>query len=154
MSLLYCVSSMFCFHICFILLLHDPVFLTTSIRGKGNSQEKRVLVQVGAMSKDGKFRVEKFNGQNYQLWKMQMEDYLYQKDLFLPFDGITKKSITMKDEEWEILDRKALGMIRLSLEASVAFNISKEKPTKGFMGTLDKLCEKPSMSNKIFLMII
>jgi hypothetical protein len=27
-SLLYCVSSVFYFHICFILLLHDPVFLT------------------------------------------------------------------------------------------------------------------------------
>jgi hypothetical protein len=46
---------------------------------------------VGAMSEDGKFRVEKFNGQNYQLWKMQMEDYLYQKDLFLPLGGIAKK---------------------------------------------------------------
>jgi len=32
---------------------------------------------VGAMAKDGRFRVEKFNGQNYKLWKMQMEDYLY-----------------------------------------------------------------------------
>jgi hypothetical protein len=41
-SLLYCVSSMFYFHICFILLLNDPVFLTTGIRVKGNSQEKRV----------------------------------------------------------------------------------------------------------------
>jgi hypothetical protein len=27
-SLLYCVSSVFCFRICFILLLHGPVFLT------------------------------------------------------------------------------------------------------------------------------
>jgi hypothetical protein len=43
------------------------------------------------MSEDGKFRVEKFNGQNYQLWKMQMEDYLYQKDLFLPLSGVAKK---------------------------------------------------------------
>jgi hypothetical protein len=34
---------------------------------------------------------EKFNGQNYQLWKMQMEDYLYQKDLFLPLSGVAKK---------------------------------------------------------------
>jgi hypothetical protein len=33
------------------------------------------------MSEDGTFRVKKFNGQNYQLWKMHMEDYLYQKDL-------------------------------------------------------------------------
>jgi hypothetical protein len=106
------------------------------------------------MSEDGNFRVEKFNGQNYQLWKMQMEDYLYQKDLFLPLGGIEKKPMAMKDEEWEILDRKALGMIRLSLVASVAFNISKEKTTKGLMNALAKLYEKPSASNKVFLMKI
>jgi hypothetical protein len=104
------------------------------------------------MSEDGKFRVEKFNGQNYQLWKMQMEDYLYQKDLFLPLSGVEKKLAAMKDEEWEILDRNALGTIRLSLAASVAFNISKEKTMKGLMDTLAKLYEKPSASNKVFLM--
>jgi hypothetical protein len=59
----------------------------------------------------GKFRVKKFNGQKYQLWKMQMEDDLYQKDLFLPLGGVVKKPIDMKDEEWEILDRKALTTI-------------------------------------------
>jgi hypothetical protein len=107
---------------------------------------------VGAMSEDGKFRVEKFNGQNYQLWKMQMEDYLYQKDLFLPLSGVAKKPTAMKDEEWEILDRKALGTIRLSLAASMAFNISKEKTTKDLMDALAKLYEKPSASNKVFLM--
>jgi hypothetical protein len=104
------------------------------------------------MSEDGKFRVEKFNGQNYQLWKMQMEDYLYQKDLFLPLSGVAKKPTAMKYEEWEILDRKALGTIRLSLAASVAFNISKEKTMKGLMDALAKLYEKPSASNKVFLM--
>jgi hypothetical protein len=110
------------------------------------------LVRVGAMAKDGKFRVEKFNSQNYQLWKMHMEDYLYQKDLFLPLGGITKKPKTLKYEEWEVLDRKALRTIRLSLTTSVAFNISKEKTTKELMDTLDKLYEKPLMSNKVFLM--
>jgi hypothetical protein len=44
------------------------------------------------MLEDGKFRVEKFNGQNYQLWKMQMEDYLYQKDLFLPLRWSSKEA--------------------------------------------------------------
>jgi hypothetical protein len=58
------------------------------------------------MSEDGKFRVEKFNGQNYQLWKMHMEDDLYKKDLFLPLGKVAKKPMAMKDEEWEILDRK------------------------------------------------
>jgi hypothetical protein len=104
------------------------------------------------MSKDGKFRVEKFNGQNYHLWKMQMEDYLYQKDLFLPLGRIEKKPAATKDEEWETLDKKALGTIRLSLAASVNFNISKEKTTKGLMDALAKLYEKPSESNKVYLM--
>jgi hypothetical protein len=69
------------------------------------------LVEVGEMAEDGKFRVEKFNDQNYHLWKMEMEYYLYQKDLFLPLGQIENNMTTMKDEEWEVLDRKALGMI-------------------------------------------
>jgi hypothetical protein len=81
-----------------------------------------------------------------------MEDYLYEKDLFLPLGGITKKSMTMKYEEWEVLDRKALGTIRLCLEMLVAFNISKEKTTEDLMKALDRLYEKPSASNKVFLM--
>jgi hypothetical protein len=107
---------------------------------------------VGAMSEDGKFRVKKFNGQNYQLWKMKMEDYLYQKDLFLPLSGVAKNLVAMKDEEWEILDRKFLGMIRLSLAVSMSFNILKEKTMKGLMDALEKLYEKPLASNKVFLM--
>ena len=81
-----------------------------------------------------------------------MEYYLYQKDLFLPLGGIEKKSMAMKDEEWEVLDINALGTIRLSLAALVAFNISKEKTTKDLMDVLAKLNEKPSASNKVFLM--
>ena len=46
------------------------------------------------MTEEGKFRVDKFNGQNYQLWKMQMEDYLYQKDLYLSLSGKTKQLAT------------------------------------------------------------
>jgi hypothetical protein len=40
-----------------------------------------------------------------------MEDHLYQKDIFLPLGGKEKKSTSMKDEEWEVLDRKELGTI-------------------------------------------
>jgi hypothetical protein len=32
------------------------------------------------MAEDGNFRVEKFNSQNYQVWKMHIEYFLYQKD--------------------------------------------------------------------------
>ena len=104
------------------------------------------------MAEDGRFGVKKFNGQNYQLWKMQMEDYLYQRDLYLPLSGKTKKSTSMIDTEWDILDRKALGTIRLCLAASIAFNISKEMTTEVLMSALVKLYKKPSASNKVFLM--
>jgi hypothetical protein len=86
---------------------------------------------VGAMAEDGKFKVEKFNGQNYQLWKMQMEDYLYQKDIFLPLGGKEKQSMSMKDEEWEILDRKALGTIRLVPGSVGGFQYFKRNDNEG-----------------------
>jgi hypothetical protein len=105
---------------------------------------------VGEMVEDGKFRVEKFNGQNYQLWKMQMEYYLYQKDLFLPLGGIAKNMMAMKDEEWEVLDRKALGTIQMSLTTSMDFNISKEKTTKEMMDELAKLYENPRCPIRYF----
>ena len=91
------------------------------------------------MAEEGNFRVNKFNGQNYQLWKMQMEDYLYQNEQYLPLGEKTKQSTTMKGEEWEVLYRKALGTIQLCLDSSVAFNISKENTTKGVMSALDKI---------------
>lgn len=81
-----------------------------------------------------------------------MEDYMYQKDLYLPLGGKKKMSIGMKDEEWNLLDRKALKTIRLCLAVSVAFNISKETTIEGLMQTSLKLYEKPSASNKVFLM--
>ena len=81
-----------------------------------------------------------------------MEDYLYQKDLWRPLEGKAKKPTTISDEEWDILDRKALGSIRLCLAPSVAFNITKAKTTVDLMVTLAKLYEKPSASNKVFLM--
>ena len=58
----------------------------------------------------------------------------------------------MTDEEWNLLDRKALGTVRLYLAASVAFKNSKETTTEGLIKALEKLYEKPSASNKVFLM--
>ena len=42
------------------------------------------------MEEEWNLRVKKFNDQKYQLWNMQMEDYLYQKDLYLPLGGKEK----------------------------------------------------------------
>jgi hypothetical protein len=54
-----------------------------------------------------------------------MEYYLYKKDLFLPLGGKEKQPMSMKEKEWEVLDRNALGKIRMCLAGSMAFNISK-----------------------------
>ncbi|KAE8723109.1 Retrovirus-related Pol polyprotein from transposon TNT 1-94 [Hibiscus syriacus] len=58
----------------------------------------------------------------------------------------------MKNEDWAILDRQALGVIRLTLSRNVAFNIAKEKTTAGLMVALSSMYEKPSASNKVHLM--
>ena len=50
-----------------------------------------------------------------------------------------KQPAVMKDEEWEVLDRKELGTIRLCLASSVAFNILKEKTIEGVISTLSKV---------------
>lgn len=56
---------------------------------------------------------------------MQMEEYLYQ-----PLEYNTKKPSSMSDEDCNLLDKKALGDVRLCLISSVAFNISRDKTTK------------------------
>ncbi|KAK2378762.1 putative mitochondrial protein [Trifolium repens] len=99
---------------------------------------------------EGKVKIEKFDGADFGFWKMQIEDYLYQKKLYQPLTG--KKPTEMKDDEWKLLDRQALGVIRLSLSRNVAFNIAKEKTTASLMAALTSMYEKPSASNKVHLM--
>ena len=55
---------------------------------------------MGEIAEDVKFRVEKFNDQNFPLWKMQIEDYLYQKDLYLPLS---------RKKEADDYDRRRMG---------------------------------------------
>ncbi|VFQ93059.1 unnamed protein product [Cuscuta campestris] len=100
------------------------------------------------MTEDGKFRIEKFDGTDFRLWKMQIEDLLVQKDLDVVLGDKPEK---MSDADWAGLDRKAMSVIRLSLTKNVAFNIRKEKTAKGIMEALSNMYEKPSDANKVFL---
>ena len=74
---------------------------------------------------------------------MNIIDYLSVKDLYLALNGKENQPDGMYDSDWETLDRKALGTIRLSLGSAVAFNVANEKSTKGAMDALSKLYEKP-----------
>ncbi|XP_023763707.1 retrovirus-related Pol polyprotein from transposon TNT 1-94 [Lactuca sativa] len=50
-----------------------------------------------------------------------------------------------------MLDRQALGVVRLSLPKNVAYNIVNEKTTYGLIKGLSNMYEKPSATNKVHL---
>ena len=96
-----------------------------------------------------KIKIDRFEGHNFGFWKMQIEDYLYLKKLHLPLSE--KMPADMKKDEWDLLDRHALGIVRLSLEKNVAFNIVNENTTTGLIKALPNMYEKPSAANKVYL---
>ena len=94
--------------------------------------------------------IEKFDGTDFGYWKMEIEDYLYGKKLHLSLLG--NKPENMLEEDWQILDRQVLGIIRLSLSRRVAHNVTKKKFTAKLMEALSGMYEKPSANNKVHLM--
>lgn len=125
-------------------------FLTTGIRASfffGLNQASKMA--------DDKIRLDKFDGQDFGWWKLQIEDYLYQKGLYAPLEGVMP-DITevdpLAESTWKILDRKALGVIRLELTKKTGYHISKAKTAKEAMDILTNMYEKPSTSNQIFLL--
>ena len=62
------------------------------------------------MASNGKIKIEKFNGQSYELWKLKMEDLLVDKDQWIVVDPGTKPT-GVTDEEWKKLDRKEKSTI-------------------------------------------
>ena len=62
------------------------------------------------------------------------------------------KPEAMKAEEWALLDRQVLGVIRLTLSRSVAHNVVNEKTTTNLMEALSGMYERPSANNKVHLM--
>ena len=66
--------------------------------------------------------------------------------MHLPLLGT--KPEAMKAEEWALLERHVLGVIRLTLSKSVAHNIVKEKTTADLMKALSGMYEKPSADRR------
>ena len=73
--------------------------------------------------------IEKFDGIDFAYQRIQIEDYLYRKKLHLFLLGT--KPETMKDEDWNLLNRQVLGVIQLTLSRSTAHDVVKEKTTVG-----------------------
>ena len=75
------------------------------------------------MASSSRIEIEKFNGQNFELWKLKMEDLLVDKEQWATVDPGTKPA-AMSSEYWEKIDRKAMSTIRLCLSDSVLLNVS------------------------------
>jgi len=58
------------------------------------------------MASGGNIKINKFNGQSFELWKLKMEDLLVDKDQGIVVDTDTKPT-RVTNEEWKKLDRKA-----------------------------------------------
>ncbi|KAE8692869.1 Detected protein of unknown function [Hibiscus syriacus] len=102
-------------------------FSGTPFKESVKKRSKRSQIRVGAMAADeGNVKIEKFGGADFGFWKMQIEDFLYQKNLYQSLSG--KQPEGMKNED------------------------SKEKTTAGIMTPLSSMYEKPSASNKVHLM--
>jgi len=68
--------------------------------------------------------MEKFNNTNFEMWKLKMEDFLIDRDLWVAI-SISKPS-SMKDEDYVVLERKDIRIIRLCLFDSLLLNIYEE----------------------------
>ena len=102
------------------------------------------------MASNGKIEIEKFNGQSFELWKLNMEDLLVDKDQWIVVDLGTKPT-GVSDEEWKKLDQKAKSTIRLCVSDSVLLNVSGEATVKALWDKLGTLYQSKFLVNKLFL---
>jgi len=102
------------------------------------------------MARSGKIKIEKFNGQSFELWKLKMEDLLVDKDQWIGVDPGTKPT-GVSDEEWKKLDQKIKSTIRLCVSDLVMLNVLREATAKALWDKLGTLYQSKSLVNKLFL---
>jgi hypothetical protein len=122
------------------------------------------------MESSSRIEIEKFNGKNFEIWKLKMEDLLVDKEQWIVVDPGTQPTRTpststqatdtqptitpptgMSKEYWEKLDRRARSTIRLCLADSVLLNVSGESIAKELWDKLGNLYQSKSLVNKLFL---
>ena len=97
-----------------------------------------------------KMEIKKFNGKSFELWKLNMEYMLVDRDQWITVDPGTVPTGTSADD-WKKTDRKAKSIIRLCLSNSILLNVSEEATTKDLWEKLGKLYQSKSLVNKLFL---
>ena len=94
--------------------------------------------------------MEKFNGSNFELWKLKMEDFLEDRDLW-EVTSLDVRPAKISQEDWDLKDLKAKGLIRFYLANSILLNVLDEKTTNSLWTRLGSVYQAKSLVNKLFL---
>nr|XP_040249189.1 uncharacterized protein LOC120966742 [Aegilops tauschii subsp. strangulata] len=89
----------------------------------------------------------KLDSSNYSLWKPMMEDILYCKDLYEPI-GKDKIPTGVTEEEWRVLHRKAIGMIRLYINQNIFHHVANDTNAYEMWQKLESMYERKTSMNK------
>jgi hypothetical protein len=122
------------------------------------------------MKSSFRIKIEKLNGKNFELWKLNIHDLLVDKEQWIVVDPGTHPTSTlststqatgtqptstppagMSKEDWEKLDRRERNTIRLCLADLVLLNVSGESTANELWDKLGNLYQSKSLVNKLFL---
>ncbi|GJS49044.1 hypothetical protein Tco_0599165 [Tanacetum coccineum] len=96
-----------------------------------------------------KFEIEKFNGNNFSLWKLKMKAIL-RKDKCLAAIGERPAEVT-DDSKWDEMDGNAIANLHLALADGVLSSIEEKKTAREIWDHLARLYEARTLHNKNFL---
>ena len=102
------------------------------------------------MASTAGIEIEKFNGQNFELWKLKMEDLLVDQEQWIVVDPGRKPTATLQDD-WDKLERRERSTIQFFLSDSVLLNVSGEDSEVKLWEKLGSLYQSKSLVNKLFL---
>nr|KYP59402.1 Retrovirus-related Pol polyprotein from transposon TNT 1-94 [Cajanus cajan] len=88
---------------------------------------------------------------NYSIWKSQMEDLLFCRDLYDPIEANDIKPKDKSEEDWKKVNRKTISMIRQWIDQSICHHVSNETNTFNLWKKLSELFESKNAQNKAFL---
>lgn len=97
-----------------------------------------------------KMEVEKFNGSNFELWKLKMEHFLEDHDLWV-VASLDVRPVAISQVDWDLKDQKAKGLIRLCLADSVLLIVLDEKTTNSLWTWLGSMYQAKSLVKNLFL---
>ena len=95
-----------------------------------------------------KYEIEKFNGNNFSLWKMKMKAVLRKNNCLT---AIGERPMKITDNKWNEVDGNAIFDLHLTLADEVLSRVAEKNRAKEIWDTFTKLYEAKSLHNKIFL---